>query len=89
LFSADTLLIEKAQIALLAAAGDEPCAVSGPLERPYQSLLLAVFRGDEGKRLAAQARTGRRLAFQDRDYRVIADLSAPLGCEDALIIEAA
>ncbi len=89
MFSPDKLLIEKAQIALLSAMGEGPCAVSGPLDRPYQSLRLAVFQGDDGKRMAVQARTDHRLAFQDRSYRVIADLSAQLDCDDALVVEAA
>lgn len=89
MFIADKLLIEKARAALLSAPGDEPCAVSGPLGRPYGSLNLAIFRGESGQRMAAQARTDRRLAFRGDDYRVIADLSAQLDCEDALLVEPA
>lgn len=88
MFKADSLLIEKAQIALLSIAGEEACTLSGPLGRPYQVLHLAVFQGDEGKRVAAQARSERRFTFQDRDYRLIADLSAQLDREDTLVVEA-
>lgn len=89
MFIADKLLIEKAQITLMATAGDEACAISFPLAAPYLSLRLAVFRGPEGAQMAAKAREERRLVFQDRTYRPVADLSAPLGRADVLLVEPA
>ena len=89
MFVADDLLIEKARIALMTAQGDGTCVISGALDGPYRPLMLAVFRGDDGKRLASQARDARRLSQGGVAYRVIADLSAPLDREDVLLIEAA
>ena len=89
MFSADELLIEKARIALMATTSGRACEVSGPLDGPYRSLRLAVFGGEDGKRMAAQARATRRFVHADRSYSVIADLSRQLGSEDALIVEPA
>ena len=89
MFSADRLLIEKAQVALMATSSGQACAISGPLDGPYESLRLAVFGGDDGKRMAEQARATRRFVHEDRAYSVIADLSRPLGREDALVVEPA
>lgn len=88
MFSPDDLLVENAQVALMATAPGQTCAVSEPLG-PYHYLRLAVFNGEDGKRMAAEARATRRFVHSDRTYSVIADLSRQLGCDDALVVEPA
>lgn len=89
MFVADTLLIEKAGISLLAMTGDEVCVIGSTLSSPYAPLRLAVFNGLEGIRLAAKARKERRLDVAGVSYRPIADLSDALGRQEVLLVEPA
>jgi hypothetical protein len=88
-FIVDELLIEVSKVAMLDMADQATCSLSEALNAPYQPMNLAVFRGPEGKLMADRARADRRLTFCGRDFRVVADVSAQLECEDALVVEAA